>query len=112
MENNKPRKISFTILSFFYNFLHIFEALLKKKKEKNSNSDGSYLAQRPSSREKGARAPARWRLCKKGPEFLSNSKRSHSLIRCVADRSQKGPCVSSYSQLEVLDGARAEDELR
>jgi hypothetical protein len=35
MENNKSRKISFTILAFFYIFLHIFEALLKKKKEKN-----------------------------------------------------------------------------
>ena len=34
MENNKPRKISFTILAFFYIFLHIFESLLKKKKEK------------------------------------------------------------------------------
>jgi hypothetical protein len=35
MENNKPRKISFKILAFFYIFLHIFESLLKKKKEKN-----------------------------------------------------------------------------
>jgi hypothetical protein len=34
MENNKPRKISFTILAFFYIFLHIFKVLLKKKKEK------------------------------------------------------------------------------
>jgi hypothetical protein len=35
MENNNSRKISFTILAFFYIFLHIFESLLKKKKEKN-----------------------------------------------------------------------------
>jgi hypothetical protein len=34
MENKKPRKIGFTILGFFYNFLLIFKALLKKKKEK------------------------------------------------------------------------------
>ena len=34
MENNKPRKISFTILAFFYIFLPIFESLLKKKKGK------------------------------------------------------------------------------
>jgi hypothetical protein len=34
-ENKEPRKISFTILAFFYIFLHIFESLLKKKKEKN-----------------------------------------------------------------------------
>jgi hypothetical protein len=33
MENNKPRKISLTILSFFYIFLQISKVLLKKKKE-------------------------------------------------------------------------------
>jgi hypothetical protein len=33
MENKKSRKISFTILPFFYNFLHISKVLLKKKKE-------------------------------------------------------------------------------
>jgi len=32
-ENKKPRKISFTILPFFYSFLHISKVLLKKKKE-------------------------------------------------------------------------------
>ena len=32
-ENNEPRKISFIILGFFYNFLHISKVLLKKKKE-------------------------------------------------------------------------------
>ena len=35
MENKKPRKISFTILSFFYNFLQISKVPLKKKR-KNS----------------------------------------------------------------------------
>ena len=33
-ENKKPRKIGFTILGFFYNFLWISNVLLKKKKEK------------------------------------------------------------------------------
>jgi hypothetical protein len=35
MENNKPRKINFTILAFFYIFLHISKALLEKEKEKD-----------------------------------------------------------------------------
>jgi hypothetical protein len=35
MENNKPRKIGFTILAFFYIFLHISKALLEKEKEKD-----------------------------------------------------------------------------
>ena len=34
MENNKPRKISSTILAFLYIFLHISKVFLKKKKEK------------------------------------------------------------------------------
>jgi hypothetical protein len=33
MENRKSRKIGLTILSFFYNFLQIPKALLKKKKK-------------------------------------------------------------------------------
>jgi hypothetical protein len=35
MENNKPRKIGFTILAFSYIFLHISKALLEKEKEKD-----------------------------------------------------------------------------
>jgi hypothetical protein len=34
MENKKSRKIGFTILGFFYNFLWISKVPLKKKKEK------------------------------------------------------------------------------
>jgi hypothetical protein len=37
-ENKKSRKISFTILPFFYDFLHISKVLLKKKKE-NTQQD-------------------------------------------------------------------------
>jgi hypothetical protein len=33
MENKKPRKISFTILGIFYNFLWISKVPLKKKRE-------------------------------------------------------------------------------
>jgi hypothetical protein len=45
MENNNSRKIGFTILAFFYIFLHIFESLLKKKKEKTMNRLGPKPAQ-------------------------------------------------------------------
>jgi hypothetical protein len=34
-ENKKARKISFTILPFFYIFLHISRVILKKKRRKN-----------------------------------------------------------------------------
>jgi hypothetical protein len=34
MENKKSRKISFTILPFFYHFLHISKAWLEIEKEK------------------------------------------------------------------------------
>jgi hypothetical protein len=59
MGNNKPRKISFKILAFFYIFLHISKALLEKEKEKGRNSNGPVSAQRPKSREERCpRAPA------------------------------------------------------
>jgi hypothetical protein len=45
MENNKPRKISFIILAFFYIFLYISKALLEKEKEKGFNSNGLDSAQ-------------------------------------------------------------------
>jgi hypothetical protein len=44
MKNKKPRKIGFIFLGFFCNFLHIFKALLKKKR-KNSKSTGPKPAQ-------------------------------------------------------------------
>jgi hypothetical protein len=34
MENNKPRKIGFTILSFFYIFLQISKVFRKKKRKR------------------------------------------------------------------------------
>ena len=34
MKNTKSRKIGFTILGFFYNFLWISKVLLKKKRKK------------------------------------------------------------------------------
>jgi hypothetical protein len=59
MENNKPRKISFTILSFFYIFLQISKVLLKKKKEKVETVMGWIQPRRPRFTQKRARARAR-----------------------------------------------------
>ena len=59
MENNKPRKISFTILSFFYNFLHISKALLEKEKEKDWIELGRIQPSGPGPGRKGARAHPR-----------------------------------------------------
>ena len=56
MENNKPRKISFTILAFFYIFLHIFESLLKKKKKKIK---GNWAGFSPAAQVQRKSAPAR-----------------------------------------------------
>ena len=50
MENNKPRKISFTILAFFYIFLHIFKVLLKKKKVK-----GNWAGFSPAAQDQGGK---------------------------------------------------------
>jgi hypothetical protein len=76
MENNKPRKISFIILAFFYIFLHIFEALLKKKKKKVEIVMGRFQPRRPSPEGK---APTRGRALaalQKGPRGLANWKTS------------------------------------
>jgi hypothetical protein len=56
-ENNKPRKIGFTILGFFYIFLYISKVLLKKKKKKTQQ----YWAQTGlsgTSPRRSVRAPA------------------------------------------------------
>jgi hypothetical protein len=57
MENNKPRKISFTILAFFYIFLHISKVFLKKKKGKELNRTGPDSAQAAQIRAKSRARP-------------------------------------------------------
>jgi hypothetical protein len=59
MENNKPRKISFTILAFFFIFLHISKALLEKEKEKIETVMGRFQPSGPVPGRKGARARPR-----------------------------------------------------
>ena len=107
MENNKPRKISFTILAFLYIFLHILKLCWKKKKKKIKGNWAGFSPAAQVQRESAPARPAPWRFCRTTPASLSNSERALSLFLCVADRSQKGPCVSINLQPEVPDGARA-----
>ena len=58
MENNKPRKISFTILAFFYIFLHISKVFLKKKRKRVKQNWAGFSPAAQVQRE-SARAPAR-----------------------------------------------------
>jgi hypothetical protein len=68
-ENKKPRKIGFTILGFFYNFLQVIWFWSKKKRKKAATVVGWFRPTRPRSLQKRARARARWRLCGKPSGF-------------------------------------------
>ena len=91
MENNKPRKISFTILAFFYIFLHISKVFLKKKKKRDKQDWADSGPDGPSQRGKRPRAAAPWRLCRKGLALLANPKKVLSLLFRVTDDLQKRP---------------------
>jgi hypothetical protein len=90
-ENNKPRKIGFTILGFFYIFPGISKVILKKKKKNTSTVLGSNWLRRPNLAQKRARARAR--ACVghlgEGPSgFLANRKQvlplfTESLTVCI-----------------------------
>jgi hypothetical protein len=54
MENNKPRKISFTILAFLYIFLHILKLCWKKKKKKIK---GNWAGFSPAAQDQGGKRP-------------------------------------------------------
>jgi hypothetical protein len=71
-ENNKPRKIGFTILGIFYHFLEFFKVLLQKKKEKQKQCWADSSPGGPTPEGKRARARARWRLCKNTLGVLTN----------------------------------------
>jgi hypothetical protein len=58
IENKKSRKIGFTILGFFYNFLWISKVLLKKKRKKMEQDWASSSPVGPTQREKRARPRA------------------------------------------------------
>ena len=61
----------------------------------------------PTAAESRPHPRARWRLCRKALEVLSNKKRVRLLFPGVTDISQKGPLVSVYSVFHVLDGVQA-----
>ena len=112
MENNKPRKISFIILAFFYIFLHILKLCWKKKKKKIK---GNWAGFSPAAQDQGGKRPrarALWRFCTGDLGVLVNLKQVYLLCFSVTDNLQKRPPVSVSSQGEVPDGAHAEDELR
>jgi hypothetical protein len=112
MENNKPRKISFTILAFLYIFLHILKLCWKKKKKKIK---GNWAGFSPAAQDQGGKRPrarALWRFCTGDLGVLVNLKQVYLLCFSVTDNLQKRPPVSVSSQGEVHDNGRAEDELR
>jgi hypothetical protein len=107
MENNKPRKISFTILAFFYIFLHISKALLEKEKEKVETVMGRFQPSGPVPGRKGARARPRWRLCTKALTVLANLNQVRLLFHWVTDCLHKSPSSSTYSAFKVPDVVQA-----
>jgi hypothetical protein len=72
LENKKSRKIGFTILGFFYNFLWISKVLLKKKKEKTQQYWAGFSPGGPGPGKTRPRPRARWLFCEKGLGFLAN----------------------------------------
>ena len=104
IENNKPRKISFTILAFFYIFLHISKVFLKKKKKRDKQDWADSGPDGPSPRENGTRPRPRGRFCAEALGVLTKPEQGRSLFSQVTDKSQKDPRVSVSSQTKVHDG--------
>ena len=109
--NTKEFRSLVKLVPYFYHFSRIsygFPNLIRKRKEEISNSVGPKPAQvGPTAAESRPRPRARWRLCRKALEVLSNRKRVRLLFPGVTDISQKGPLVSVYSVFHVLDGVQA-----
>ena len=80
MENKKSRKIGFTILGFFYNFLE-FIWLWKKKKKKNLQQYWTHSSPDvPTTQGIGARPRPRWKPCRKALGVFANWERVPSLL--------------------------------
>jgi hypothetical protein len=71
MENNKPRKISFTILGFFYHFLQFSKVQLKKKKGKLLNSTGPFSNPAAQAQAVSRARRAREATLHRGPRRLA-----------------------------------------
>jgi hypothetical protein len=109
MENKKSRKIGFTILGFFYNFLEYIWLWKKKKKEKLVTVLGRFWPRSAQQRVKARPRPrTHWLLCRKALSLLDNWKRGHDTIWLSRWLLQKDPCSSNSLQREVLDGVRAQ----
>ena len=91
MENKKPRKISFTILGIFCNFLHISKVGQKKKKENMEQHWAQFDFSGPGPGE-NVRAPApAGQVCAEVLGVFTNCERVPSLLLRVADVLQKSP---------------------
>ena len=95
MENDKPRKISFTILAFFYIFLHIYKVFLKKKKKRDKQNWADSGPDGPSLRENGTRPRPRGRFCAEALGVLTKPEQGRSLLRRVTDTYKKAPAFLS-----------------
>jgi hypothetical protein len=89
-ENNKSRKIGFTILGFSTIFYNCFGSGIKRKR-KACNSIRPILTQVGPTTVK---ARPRWWLYRKALRVLANRKQVLLLFLCVADGLQKSPPVS------------------
>jgi hypothetical protein len=67
MESNKSRKIGFTILGFFYNFLRISKAGQKKKSEKIEQCWAAFSPHGPATQRNGGRPRPRMAVLRKSP---------------------------------------------
>jgi hypothetical protein len=96
MENNKSRKISFTILAFFYNFLQISKVPLKKKRKnfKQYWANSSPGGPSPSGFVR-ARPRPRGRFCAEALGVLTKPEQGRSLLRRVTDTYKKAPAFLS-----------------
>jgi hypothetical protein len=73
MENKESRKIGLTFLSFFYNFLHIFKVLLKKKRENPEQNWAGSSLDGPSPGKMRTRPRPRRQFYTEIPTVLNNS---------------------------------------
>ena len=98
MENNKPRKISFTILAFFYIFLHISKVFLKKKRKRvKQNWAGFSPAAQVQGGKRRPRAPRPGGFAERPPRlYLTANEPFHYSCVSLTDH-KKAPAFLSIS---------------
>jgi hypothetical protein len=70
MENKKSRKIGFTILGFFLQFITDFQSSSEKEKGKDSTVLGRFQPRRPSYTEKRGAPTSALTVLRKGIRFI------------------------------------------